>query len=133
DGLVAARQLAEWGAPVHVYLLRPRPDDDPEWTAVREAGLPFTLAEADPTFDALDGLLRQAMLVVDALFGTGLRPAERPFDGAVAEILGRLRDARAATPPVQLVAADLPSGVDADTGFADPATVAADLTVTFAC
>src|SRR5690606_14952343 len=67
DGLVAARQLAEWGAPVHVYLLRPRPDDDAEWAAVREVELPFTLAEADPTFEGLDGLLRQAVLVIDAL------------------------------------------------------------------
>ncbi|MCK9487265.1 MAG: NAD(P)H-hydrate dehydratase [Dehalococcoidia bacterium] len=133
DGLVAARQLAEWGAPVHVYLLRPRPEDDPEWAAVREADLPVTVAEADPTSEALEGLLRQAVLVIDALFGTGLRPAERPLEGAAAAVLARLRAAREATPAVQLLAADLPSGVDADTGVADPATVAADLTVTFGC
>jgi ADP-dependent NAD(P)H-hydrate dehydratase / NAD(P)H-hydrate epimerase len=30
DGLVAALRLGEWGVPVHAYLLRPRPDDDPE-------------------------------------------------------------------------------------------------------
>lgn len=133
DGLVAARQLAEWGAPVHVYLLRPRPDDDPEWAAVRAAELPSTVAEDDPNFEALDGLLRQAFLVVDALFGTGLRPAERPLDDAPAEVLRRLGAAREVSPAMQVIAADVPSGVDADTGFADPATAPAHLTVTFGC
>ncbi|MDP2326789.1 MAG: NAD(P)H-hydrate epimerase, partial [Dehalococcoidia bacterium] len=133
DGLVAALRLAEWGAPVHVYLLRPRPDDDPEWRAVTEAGLEHTIAENDPDLAALDSLLPRAALIIDALFGTGLRPAERPFDGATRAVLERLGTARAVRVPPQLVALDLPSGVDADTGFADPATVAADVTVTFGC
>src|SRR5690606_37217322 len=93
---------------------------------------PVTLAQDDPTLERLEGLLRQAVLVVDALFGSGLRPAERPFEEPVRGILQRLADARRA-PGMQLVVVDLPSGVDADTGFADPAAVAADLTVTFAC
>ncbi|PKN81213.1 MAG: NAD(P)H-hydrate epimerase, partial [Chloroflexi bacterium HGW-Chloroflexi-9] len=133
DGLVAALRLAEWGAPVHVYLLRPRPDDDPEWRAVTEAGLEHTIAEADPDLTALNSLLPRAALIIDALFGTGLRPAERPFDGTTRAVLERLGAARAVRVPPQLVALDLPSGVDADTGFADPATVAADVTVTFGC
>ncbi|MBM3138777.1 MAG: NAD(P)H-hydrate dehydratase [Chloroflexi bacterium] len=131
DALVAARQLGEWGGAVHVYLLRPRPADDPQWRAVVEAGLPATTAEQDPDFTRLESLLEQASLVLDGLLGTGQRPRERPIDGDLAEILKRLARAREASYRPQLMALDLPTGVDADTGFADPLTVAADLTVTF--
>lgn len=131
DGLVAALHLAEWGAPVHVYLLSPRSDDDQEWAAVRAAGIGGTVVADDADFAALEDMLARASLVLDAMFGTGFRPRERPIEGAAAQILARLRAAREAVPPVQLIAVDLPSGVDADTGFADPLTVAADTTVTF--
>ena len=135
DGLVAARHLAEWGAQVHVYLLRARPDDDPErdleWGALLAAGVRATTVAGDPGFAFLERQLSGAAIVLDALFGTGSTPRERPIEGDAAEILRRLRAAREAEPPVRLIALDLPSGVDADTGFADPLTVAADTTVTF--
>lgn len=131
DGLVAARHLWEWGAEVHIYLLRPRPDDDAEWAALVEAGLPATAVADDPGFAFLEQQLSGAAIVLDALFGTGFTPRQRPIEGDAAEILHRLRAAREAEPPVELIALDLPSGVDGDTGFADPLTVAADATVTF--
>ncbi|GMU41083.1 MAG: bifunctional NAD(P)H-hydrate repair enzyme Nnr [Chloroflexota bacterium] len=133
DGLVAAVRLAEWGTPVHVYLLRPRAEDDAEWRALLDAGIEHTVATEDGDLATLDALLARAAIVVDALFGTGLRPAERPFAGVVAEVLAHLAAARASRVPPALLALDLPSGVDADTGFADPATVAADTTVAFGC
>jgi len=133
DGLVAAKHLAEMGALVHVYLLRPRAAGDTEWEAVQALDLPVTLAEQDDGFEVLDRLLGQAALVIDALFGTGMRPAERPIEGSAAEILRRLAAVRQMQPGMQLIAADVPSGVDADSGFADPATVAADVTATFGC
>ncbi len=131
DGLVAARHLAEWGSEVHVYLLRARPDDDAEWAALVEAGIPSTVVADDAGYAFLEQQLSGASLVLDALFGTGLMPQTRPIDGDAAQVLLRLRAAREATPPVQLIALDVPSGVDADTGFADPLTVGADSTVTF--
>jgi NAD(P)H-hydrate epimerase len=131
DALVAATHLAGWGAAVFVYLTAPRPDDDAEWQAVVEAELPSLSATEDANFAELEALLSRASLVVDGLLGTGVRPRERPVEGVTAEILTRLRAAREAPPPVQIVALDLPSGVDADTGFADPLTVDSDITVTF--
>ncbi|MPZ99786.1 MAG: NAD(P)H-hydrate dehydratase [Dehalococcoidia bacterium] len=132
DGLVAVRQLAEWGAAVHAYLLRPRPDDDPEWRAVADAGIATTTAEEDDeTLERLDSLLDQAALVLDSLLGTGQRPRERPIEGALAQMLRRLAVARGRNLRPQLVAVDLPTGVDAGSGYADPLTVAADITVTF--
>ncbi len=62
-------------------------------------------------------------VIVDALFGTGFRGAPR---ADAAELIERINSASA---PV--VSVDLPSGVDASTGEAAGAVVAADLTVTF--
>ena len=131
DALVAARQLMEWGAAVHAYLLRPRADDDPQWRAVVEAGVPTTTVEQDPGFAGLDILLEQASLVIDGLLGTGQAPRDCPIEGDLAVILERLARARASAYRPQVIALDLPTGVDADSGFADPHTVAADITVTF--
>ncbi|MDA1004106.1 MAG: NAD(P)H-hydrate epimerase, partial [Chloroflexi bacterium] len=132
DALVAATQLLEWGAAVHAYLMRARSDDDPEWQAALTAGLQFTLHTDDPDGSAFTGLIAQASLVIDGLLGTGQHPRERPIEGGLAVVMTRLRDARNARfSPPQLIALDLPTGVDADTGFADPLAVAADITVSF--
>ena len=133
DGLVAAVRLAEWGAPVHVYLLRARSDDDLEWRACIEAGVPHTIATEDAGYTTLEELLSTAAVAVDAVFGTGLRPQERPIEGDAAQVLARLQAARASAPAIPLLAVDLPSGVDSDTGYADPLTPSADETVTFEC
>lgn len=132
DALVAARELSEWGGVPFAYLLRPRPDDDPVWQAFLAAELPYLVApEDDPTFERLEGLLDEASAVVDGLLGTGQRPGERPIEGALAEIVARLGAAGERLAPPQIVALDLPTGVDGDSGFADPLAVRADLTVTF--
>ena len=131
DGLVAARHLAEWGALVQVYLLRARAEDDAEWAAVASFGIPAITAEEDAGFAVLEDQLSGAEIVIDALFGTGFAPRERPIEGDAAQVLWRLRAAREADPPVRLVAIDVPSGLDADTGAADVHTVGADITVTF--
>ena len=128
DGLVAARHLLERGMDVHVSLLRPRAADDPVWQAALEAGVPVTLGTGDPDGALLGRQLEAAECVLDALLGTG---ANRPIAGDMAVALGRLREARARTRPPYLIALDLPTGVHADTGAADPLTVAADQTVCF--
>jgi ADP-dependent NAD(P)H-hydrate dehydratase / NAD(P)H-hydrate epimerase len=131
DGMVAARHLHEWGADVLVYLLRERPDEDEEWRALLEAGVPHVVATEDAAYAQIEEALRSAALVVDALFGTGFRPRERPIDGTAADVLRRLRAAREAPPRLEVLAVDVPSGVDADSGFADPLTIQADQTITF--
>jgi len=128
DGLVAARHLAEWGASVAVYLLRPRAEDDEVWRATLEAAVPHLIASEDEDFAGLEEWLGQSTCVVDALLGTGVA---RPIAGDLAEVLARLRTVRAGAMRPQLIALDLPTGVDPDTGYADPATVPADLTIAF--
>ena len=126
DALVAARHLAEWGAQVRCYALRPRDDD--RWRAALEAGAVGGDVEQDDNFEALDALMHGAETVIDGLLGTG---RARPIEGDLAQILERLAAARSRAVPPKLIAVDLPTGVDADSGRADPLTVAADETVTF--
>jgi NAD(P)H-hydrate epimerase len=75
---------------------------------------------------ALREALRGAGLIVDALLGTGL---SRPVEGVYREAIGAIDAARESGVPV--VAVDIPSGLDADTGEPLGAAVRADLTVTF--
>jgi len=121
DALVAARELAQWGGVPFVYLLRARAADDPVWQAFVETELPFLIAgDDDPTFERLEGLL-----------GIGGNYEERPIEGELAEVLTRVAATRERIAAPQVLSLDVPTGVDADSGFADPLAVRADVTVTF--
>ena len=126
DGLVAARHLAEWGAAVRCYALAAR--DDAQWEATVAANIPCGSVADDDGFEALDAVLEGAEVVIDALLGTG---QGRAVEGDLAEILRRLAAARGRSVPPKLIAVDLPTGLDADSGRADPLTVAPNGTVTF--
>ena len=80
---------------------------------------------AEP-YAGVDAGFFQAELIVDAIFGTGLsRPPEGEALAAIKAINGA-RDGGAA-----VLAVDLPSGLQSDTGAAPGAAVRADLTATF--
>lgn len=130
DGLVAARHLHDWGARVHLYLLSRRSDSDTNYRLAQQRGIPCILATGDESLAALEGLLSSAKVVVDALFGTG---KVRPLAGAFRQVLEKVRQVKEARDSMKVVALDLPSGLDADTGAVDPSTLFADLTVTLDC
>lgn len=126
DGLVAARHLKDWGADVIVYLLKRRSDDDVIYKQAIERAIPIIVEGDDDAPKRLSDAMSGAELVVDALLGTG---SSRAIESPLADVLEMLRDARSNRLPPRLIAADVPTGVDADTGAADPRTVAADETV----
>ncbi|NLH08952.1 MAG: NAD(P)H-hydrate dehydratase [Chloroflexi bacterium] len=153
DGLVAARILAEQSdARVDAYLLKPREESDEVFTAARDAGVVISTADDDDGWQALRELAAGADIIVDALLGTGAR---LPIEGRLQELLEQVaaslqRDASGsddwdeegliwpahpvsapARGPV-VIAVDAPSGLNSDTGELDPATIPADITVTFA-
>ena len=117
DGLAAARLLRARGHEVKVLLLA-APDDYQGDSATNLERLP---GPAPEPFDP--GALSGAAIVVDAILGTGFSGAPRdPVAGAIEAI-------NAAGLPV--VAADVPSGVDASTGRVEGAAVRAAATATF--
>jgi hydroxyethylthiazole kinase-like uncharacterized protein yjeF len=90
--------------------------------ALRQAGGRVS----DDTADAAAALLDAADLIVDGLLGIGGHGGLRePFAGLAAGA-ERARQAGAT-----VVAVDLPSGIDADTGAVEGPAVRADVTVTF--
>ncbi len=136
DGLVAARHLHDAGAQVTCYLWKRQVEEDENYRLVQERHIPCPRAEDDPELEGLRQLLTQADVVIDALLGTGIA---RPIKGHLKSVLGVLRQVRnsresgpAGHPRPYLVAVDVPTGLNVDTGALDPATVPCDLTVTFA-
>lgn len=113
DGWVVARALAAAGVRVHVLAAGDARTED--------ARAERALAEPLVHHERPEG----AALVVDALLGTGATGSPR---GAVAEAIDDIQRARARGATV--VALDVPSGLDADTGAAANA-VRAHLTLTF--
>lgn len=117
DGFVVARLLREWGWEVEVSLFGDAAKLPPDarvnyerWVAQGTVGDWADIGDA-----------QGADLVVDALFGTGLtRPVAAEV---VAPILGQ--------PGALVVAVDIASGLDADSGRVIGAAAVADLTVTF--
>jgi len=127
DGLVATRHLADWEADVCVYMLAPR-DGDKNLDLVRERNVTLFSASDDAGSSRLAEALDGAEVIVDALLGTG---RSRLIEGAMAEVLKRVRARCEGDRAPTVFAVDLPTGVDADTGQADPLAVTADVTVTF--
>ncbi|MBI4216393.1 MAG: NAD(P)H-hydrate dehydratase [Chloroflexi bacterium] len=128
DGLVAARHLDDWGASVTLCLTaRRHQEGDLNLRRCRERDIPYFEAEGDPGLASFRRALAGSELVIDALLGTGNL---RPIAGGVKEILALVAEAKAQRPALVVVALDLPSGLDADSGAVDPATLVADVTVT---
>ena len=129
DGLVAARYLHDWGAQVSVYLCASRPEDDANLETVLQRNMPCIDASQDKDLSRLSELLASADCVIDALFGTG---KARLIQGVFAQVLDKINHSRRKNPSLVIIAIDLPSGLNADTGEVDPVCPRADYTVTLA-
>ena len=129
DGFVIARHLENLGAKVRILLACDptayRGDAAVNHTVAARSGIPIMSLEsaaAGEWFEALEG----ADWIVDALLGTGASGAPR---GAIAMAIEATNQAR--TSGARVLAVDLPSGLDCDTGLAVGACVRADITATF--
>ncbi|MFQ6673075.1 MAG: NAD(P)H-hydrate epimerase, partial [Candidatus Tectimicrobiota bacterium] len=128
DGLVVARHLLTAGCPTEVILLDKAEDlsedaltnyhrlHDQQGHRIYEAPDEEALARLESHLDHCD-------LLVDAIFGTGLNS---PAGGRYAEAIRRMN---ATGKPI--VAVDIPSGLNADTGTIIGEHIVADCTVTF--
>ena len=120
DGLAVARHLHNRGCGVTIGLLvdpaKYKGDALTNWNVVRAMGLPARPYEA--------AMLRgHPALVVDAIFGTGLdKPPRDPFGAVAAAVNGA---------GIPVLAVDVPSGLDCETGTPPGGCIAAARTVTF--
>lgn len=115
DGVIVAARLAGAGCRVRLICSRRRAD------AVAVAGASPAIELVPYAPGAVQRSAADSELVVDALLGIGSAP---PLRGTVARMLGEV-----GAPAALRVALDMPSGIDARTGAADPAAFAADLTI----
>ncbi|MBZ0171458.1 MAG: NAD(P)H-hydrate epimerase, partial [Phycisphaerales bacterium] len=138
DGFAVARHLHILGHAVRVLLVgdedRLTPDSATNRSALRACGVGIGVISTTDEQVAYEQLLdwlntHTPPLIVDGLLGTGLSR------GVVGPLLGAIRAinrARSSGPAACVVALDLPSGLDADTGRALGDAVRADVTLTFA-
>ena len=126
DGLVAARHLRRWGAGVSAYLVAGRPSIDPKMSLARHYDVEVISSGDDPNMHGLERLLGRSRVVIDAVLGTG---RARPLEGVVKEAMLRVKACRANRARPLVIALDLPTGLNADSGEADPACPQVDVTV----
>ncbi len=141
DGIVIARQLAHVGRDVHLFLVSPSDSFTGEaqtnlqiakrltasfgLQAVPKGGLRIEEILTGTGFygtETVPPTLASCELLVDAIFGTGLRGTVRDPIAAIINAINRL--------PTPVLSVDLPSGLDADTGHPLGTCIQADRTVT---
>jgi|ERR1043166_3774759 NAD(P)H-hydrate epimerase len=130
DGFVIARHLVNTGVPVTVFLVcdpaRLTGDVLIAYRIVERmkiSCLPFRTQEE---IERSRATLCSVAVIVDAVLGTGFTGQVR---SPVNSVIREMNSARESV--VSIVAVDLPSGLDCDTGSASEATVRADITITF--
>lgn len=126
DAFVAARYLYNEGAAVKIFLT-----GNPEHIkaspalmqqALTAMGIPVHGLTGERDMDRLRLALRFADGILDGILGTGFRGTLRPLVRQAVELVN------AAKKPV--LAIDIPSGVEADTGGVNETAVQADCTIT---
>jgi NAD(P)H-hydrate epimerase len=128
DGFVIARHLHNAGWSVRLALAgdptRMTPDAKANHAIVQGMRLDISEAPDVETQAGLAASIHPDDVVVDALLGTGFRGEVR---SPTAELIHALNaSARRA-----MIAVDVPSGLDCNTGAPSNATIQADLTITF--
>jgi NAD(P)H-hydrate epimerase len=127
DGFVIARHLDRMDVPVTVILLAAadslQGDARTNVEIVQKTGLRIMEVSLPQNRNAVETTLQQADWIVDALFGIGLNSAPMSPFTEVIEMINRSS--------AQVLAVDVPSGLDCDSGAPLGPTVEANITATF--
>lgn len=124
DGFVAARKLAENGANVLVVTVGGEPKS-PEALSMFQmlSMMELPILPLEESREKILAVLQKADIVVDAVCGTGFHGELRDWERVAANMIN---DAIAA-----VIALDIPTGVECDSGTVAPGAVRADFTVAF--
>ena len=120
DGLVVAQTLFSWGYPVTLASVSNTEKFSPARLFYTEK---FEGNQIDLSFKNVRKAFYQNALFIDAVFGIGLN---RAFSNDLDEIFSFLNEQKA-----DILALDIPSGIDADTGRLFSSAPVCDATVTF--
>ncbi len=127
DGLAAARHLHNWGYDLRIAILGKigQLREEPAIYAyiLRQLGLSLLECPSLEALSNLEDVWNTCSLIVDALLGIGVRGNVRE---PITSLIHRMN--RSGKP---IVAVDIPSGLNADTGLPQGCAVNANLTVTF--
>ena len=128
DGFVASRHLSGYyGANVRVFLL-----GFPTELRTEEAKINWGIIEnmdsletmfGDEISDEIKRKISRTDIIIDGIFGTGIKGEIREPHGTVIEMINKSK--------AYVVSVDIPSGIDPNTGKAHDRCVKADATVTF--
>ena len=128
DGLVAARLLKKAGYSVSLWCAaKPggyKAEAANQEKYLKKSGFAMNYLTEKNGLESLMGEVNNAGLVIDALLGIG---ADREVTGLTADLINITNDSK-----VPVLAVDIPSGVDADSGAILGTAVKADWTITFA-
>jgi NAD(P)H-hydrate epimerase len=125
DALVAARYLALWDWDVRLVAAYP----DAEWGPLPKAKFSAAKQCRNGEPGQLGSISGDPLVILDGLLGIGARgPLQEPLSGITRAINQRRRSSSAV-----VFALDIPTGLNGDTGEADPACIVADHTLTVGC
>jgi len=127
DGLVTARYLDDWGAEVNLYMCSKRPVNDKNFALTQERNITTIQSDQDKDYGGLNHSLASSEVVIDSIFGTG---RSRSIEGTFKDVLTNVISAKEKRPELFLIAVDMPSGLDANTGAVDQACPYANATIT---
>ncbi|WP_457644194.1 NAD(P)H-hydrate dehydratase [Persephonella sp.] len=128
DGLVIARYLLRYNRDVKVFILsdsrQKLSQDNLKNLEIFESFGGEVLFINKENTGKIRNPVKEADVVIDAVFGTGFKPPVKGFREKVIQIINRYAK--------NVVAVDIPSGLSTDTGKIEGVHTRADLTVTFA-
>lgn len=127
DGFVIARHLLNAGVQVKTFLLGQPQDLTPDarinYQVLVQMQAPFFALQAENDLNRFTVEMLNADLIVDAIYGIGFKGSLSEFEDQLVQIVNWSR--------LPVVAVDIPSGVEADTGKVHSEAVRASHTVTF--
>ena len=127
DGFVVARHLDNLGLAVHVLIFA-NPEDYSgdakiNYEIAHKSLIPMTVVHHENLNEVIKTILAKADWVIDALFGTGLKGKVQPPYNSIIQTINQMK--------TTVLAIDIPSGLDCDSGKPLGCAIKATHTVTF--